>query len=106
MKIIGLTPILNVSDLPETFAWFEELGWKKHWDWGESPAFGAVTCGSSEIFLCRNGQGTRGGPMPTEPRDSQAGSAWMSWWLETPAEVDAVYELALKLGVPAPFPPT
>lgn len=28
----GLTPILNVSDIQESFAWFEKLGWKKGWD--------------------------------------------------------------------------
>jgi hypothetical protein len=26
-----LTPILNVSDIQESFAWFEKLGWKKGW---------------------------------------------------------------------------
>ena len=24
-----LTPILNVSNIQESFAWFEKLGWKK-----------------------------------------------------------------------------
>jgi len=32
-----LTPILNVSDIQESFAWFEELGWQKGWDWGSPP---------------------------------------------------------------------
>jgi hypothetical protein len=32
-----LTPILNVSDLPESFAWFEKRGWKKGWEWGSPP---------------------------------------------------------------------
>ena len=27
-----LTPILNVSGIQASFAWFEKLGWKKHWD--------------------------------------------------------------------------
>src|SRR5215211_638467 len=106
MKIIGLTPILNVSNLAESFAWFEKLGWRKGWDWGDPPTFGGVVCGNSEIFLCQDGQGARGGPMPREPWDNQAGSTWMSWWLGSTAEVDAVYELALKLGIPAPWPPT
>ena len=44
--------------------------------------------------------------MPQEPWDNQAGSVWMSWWLESPAEVDAMYELALKLSIVAPWPPT
>jgi len=30
----GLTPILNVSDIQQSFDWFEKLGWKKSWDWG------------------------------------------------------------------------
>ncbi len=30
----------------------------------------------------------------------------MTWWLRSPAEVDTVYALALKLGVQAPWPPT
>jgi hypothetical protein len=49
LNIQGVTPILNVSNLAETFAWFERLGWRKQpWDnhagstwvswWLESPA--------------------------------------------------------------------
>jgi catechol 2,3-dioxygenase-like lactoylglutathione lyase family enzyme len=106
MNIEGITPILNVESLPESFAWFEKLGWQKHWAWGEPPTFGAVISGTTEIFLCQNGQGSRGGPMPREAWDNQAGSTWMSWWVSSPAEVDAMYELALKLGITAPFPPT
>jgi len=30
----------------------------------------------------------------------------MSWWLESPTEVDSFYELALQLGIVAPFAPT
>ncbi len=33
MDVKGMTPILNVSNLAESFAWFEKLGWKKLWDW-------------------------------------------------------------------------
>ena len=51
-----LTPILNVSDLPERFRWFEKLGWKKGWDWGEPPTFGGVCSGVCEIFLCQGAQ--------------------------------------------------
>ena len=106
MRVQNLTPILNVSNLLESIAWFEKLGWQKHWAWGDPPNFGAVTSGKAEIFLCQNCQGARGGPMPQEPWDNQAGSVWMSWWLESPEEVDAFYEHALQLGVVAPFPPT
>ena len=62
MNIQNVTPILNVSSIRETFAWFEQLGWKKHWEYGEPPDFGGVISGRSEIFLCQGGQGARGGP--------------------------------------------
>ena len=64
MNVEGLTPILNVSDLPESFAWFGKLGWRKCRDWGDPPSFGAVANGRSEIFLCRDVQGSRDGRMP------------------------------------------
>jgi hypothetical protein len=106
MQLQRITPILNVSNLQESFIWFEKLGWSKHWEWGDPPAFGAVICNEIEIFLCEGCQGARGGAMPREPWDNQAGSTWMSWWLATPAEVDATYALAIKLGIVAPWPPT
>ena len=52
-----LTPILNVSDIEQSFAWFEKLGWTKAWDWGSPPTFGGVCSGQMEIFLCQDGQG-------------------------------------------------
>jgi hypothetical protein len=36
-----LTPILNVSDIQQSFAWFEKLGWKKGWDWVVPQRLGA-----------------------------------------------------------------
>ena len=63
-----LTPILNVSNMQESFAWFEKLGWQKGWDWGDPPDFGGVCSGECEIFLCLNGQGGRGKGVATTPR--------------------------------------
>jgi len=60
MKAKAITPILNVSNIVESFAWFEKLGWKKLWDWGTPPTFGAVGSGECEIFLCQRAQGGRG----------------------------------------------
>ncbi len=34
MKAKGVTPILNVSDVAVSFAWFAKWGWRKLWDWG------------------------------------------------------------------------
>ena len=98
MKLEHLMPILNVSNIKESFAWFEKLGWKKSWDWGNPPTFGCVCSGDCEIFLCENGQGSRGGPMPRHVRDDDTGGVWMSWFLASPAEVDATYQLALEQG--------
>ena len=106
MKVQGLTPILNVSNIEESFVWFMKLGWEKVWDWGEPPSFGAVRSGKSEIFLCQNCQGSRGGPMPQFVGDDEAGGVWMSWWLESPAEVDVAYKLALEQGATVTMPPT
>jgi catechol 2,3-dioxygenase-like lactoylglutathione lyase family enzyme len=106
MNIENITPILNVSSLPESFAWFEKLGWKKKWDWGDPPTFGAVGCGKSEIFLCQGAQGSRGGPMPRHAWDDDTGGVWMSWWVGSPAEVDAAHARALEHGMTVTHPPT
>jgi uncharacterized glyoxalase superfamily protein PhnB len=106
VNVKKLTPILNVSNMEESFAWFEKLGWKKLWHWGEPPTFAGVGNDEVEIFLCLNGQGSRGGPMPQHTGDDNTGGVWMSWWVETPADVDAAYQLALAQGVTVTWPPT
>ena len=106
MKVKGVTPILNVSSLADSFAWFESLGWEKRWDHGDPPNFGAIGNGRVEIFLCQGCQGARGGPLPREGWDNEAGATWMSWWLPTPADVDEAYAKAVALGIEAPWPPT
>ena len=83
MKVKGLTPILNVSDIKQSFAWFKKLGWEKRWDWGDPPGFGSVGCDKYEIFLCKDGQGSRGGPMPRHAGDDDTGGTWMTWWVES-----------------------
>jgi catechol 2,3-dioxygenase-like lactoylglutathione lyase family enzyme len=106
MIVHGLTPILNVSNIVASFAWFEKLGWRKCWDWGDPPTFGAVGCGMVEIFLCEGGQGSRGGPMPRHVGDDDTGGVWMTWWLASPAEVNAAHALALEQGLTVTKPPT
>jgi predicted lactoylglutathione lyase len=106
MKLERLIPILNVSNIVESFAWFEKIGWQKGWDWGDPPTFGGVSNGECEIFLCQNCQGSRGDPMPRHAGDDDTGGVWMSWFLSSPAEVDAVYQLALEQGVTVTRPPT
>ena len=46
-----LNPILNVSNIQESFSWFEKLGWTKAWEWGNPPGFAGVCSGDCEIFV-------------------------------------------------------
>jgi catechol 2,3-dioxygenase-like lactoylglutathione lyase family enzyme len=108
MSIHGLTPILNVSDLDASFAWFEKWGWKKMWDWGTPPTFGSVSSGQCGIFLCRGAQGSRGrgtntstfGPDGDETADK---GVWMSVWVDN---VDEVHKQCVAAGLEVVFPPT
>ena len=101
-------PILNVSNMQDSFEWFERLGWKKAWDWGDPPDFGGVCSGECEIFLCEGGQGGRGkgasamtfGPTGDECSDK---GVWMSIWVD---DVDAVYRRCLDQGLDVTWPPT
>ena len=106
MDVSCLTPILNVSDMAASFTWFEKLGWKKLWDWGTPPTFGAVGSGKVEIFLCLGAQGSRGGPMPKFAGDGETGGVWMIWFLGSPAEVDAAHAVALQHGMTVTHPLT
>jgi len=101
-----ITPILNVSDLAASFAWFAQLGWRKCFEYGDPPDFGSVGSGQVEIFLCVNGQGSRGGPLPRHVRDDDTGGVWMTWWVATPADVDAAHALAQSHGMTVTRPPT
>ncbi len=95
MKPSGLTPILNVSDMADTIAWFEKLGWKKGFEWGEPVGFGSVCCEECEIFLCVDGQGGRGSAdtRNTFTDERSDTGVWLSIWLSTVDDVDAVFKL-------------
>ena len=60
MRVLRMNPILNVSNIPESVAWFEKLGLFKGFEWGDPPTFGSVYRDDNEIFLCQGGQGSRG----------------------------------------------
>jgi catechol 2,3-dioxygenase-like lactoylglutathione lyase family enzyme len=104
----GITPILNVSNIQESFSWFEKLGWRKAWEWGTPPSFGAVSSGPCEIFLCENAQGGRGksqlsttfGP---NGEDAAEKGMWMSVWVD---DVDGVHQQCLAAGIEITWPPT
>jgi len=91
----GLTPILNVSSLPDSFEWFARWGWAKLWDVQEIEGvstFGAVGNGQCEIFLCLDHQGGRG-----------ADGAWMSVFVD---DVDAIAEVCASAGLDIAQPPS
>jgi hypothetical protein len=108
MNVKQLTPILNVSDLPASFAWFEKWGWKICWKFGSPPTFAAVGSGESEIFLCHGAQGGRGKGTNTRTFGSDGDEAadkgvWTSVWVD---DVDGVHQQCLTAGLDITFPPT
>ncbi|MBX2839117.1 MAG: bleomycin resistance family protein [Gammaproteobacteria bacterium] len=108
MKTQYLTPILNVSDINESFQWFEKLGWTASFKWGDPLSFGGVINGEVEIFLCLNAQGGRGkgsnvttfGADGNEEKDK---GVWMSLWVDS---VDDVYALCQQQDIEVTFIPT
>ena len=116
LKLEGLTPILNVSDVAASRDWFVKLGWQRGFAWNDGgdipdggdenehgPAtFAAVCSGDFEIFMCLDGQGGRA--TPSSDSDGAAG-VWMSWWLPSSAQVDRVHQLAQESGMTILQPP-
>jgi len=104
MIVKAVTPILNVSSMEESVAWFEKLGWEKRWLWGEPPSFGAVGSGEVEIFLCRDCQGGRGKSDVTSTEfETEDKGVWMSIWVD---DVDSIYKECLENGIEVTWPPT
>ncbi len=122
LELEHVTPILNVHSVPKSMAWFEALGWRRSFTWnhvgmidnaadrdedGEAD-YGGVMSGCVEIFLCKDAQGSRGFVDPPKPgqRIDDTGGVWMTWWLSSPGQVEAMYSRALVLGVPIVMPLT
>jgi predicted lactoylglutathione lyase len=104
----GITPILNVSDLQQSFVWFEKLGWQKDWDFGTPPTYGAVSSGDCAIFLCQGAQGGRGRSDllvtgGTDEADAADKGVWMAIWVD---DVDAIHRHCLEQGLEVTWPPT
>jgi ketosteroid isomerase-like protein/uncharacterized glyoxalase superfamily protein PhnB len=102
MQARQLVPILNVSNLAQSFAWFDKLGWAKKWEWqaADGPAtFAAVASGECEVFLCLNGQGGRG----REDGIGESGQGmWLSIWVDN---VDLVHQVCIREGLEVLRPP-
>jgi uncharacterized glyoxalase superfamily protein PhnB len=120
VPVQNVVPILNVSSVPASFAWFEALGWKRGFSWNQSgmiqqgadrneqgeATFGSVHSGKAEVFLCRDGQGSRGTIVPRFPGDDETDGVWMSWWVENLAEIETMLAAALRNGMMITMPPT
>lgn len=120
MPVVSITPILNVSNVPESFTWFERLGWRRGFAWNDGGMihggadrnasgeahFGSVMSGDAQIFLCRDGQGSRGTIMPAFPGDDRTDGVWMTWWLDSVAELDETHAKAIEAGAIVTMPPT
>jgi hypothetical protein len=123
MRVHRVTPVLNVSSIGDSFAWFEALGWRRGFSWNEGgmigsgeraaaanahgPAgFGSVCSGDATIFLCQGAQGSRGSIMPRFPGDDATDGVWMSWWMGSPTDVDALHSIAVARDMVVTYPPT
>ncbi|MEM9446088.1 MAG: bleomycin resistance family protein [Verrucomicrobiota bacterium] len=101
MNVKAVTPILNVSDMQQSFSWFEKIGWKKSWAWGSPASFGGVCSGKNEIFICLNGQGGRGKGSNHKTFNEKNGEVsdkgvWLSLWVDN---VDIIYKDCVKQGI-------
>lgn len=123
MPIEKITPVLNVSSISQSFDWFEKLGWERSFSWNDGglvgdgpdaatenehgPAdFGGVCVGDVNIFLCVDGQGSRGTTMPAFPGDDNTDGNWMTWWISSKKEVDELHQLAVDNDFIVTHPPT
>jgi len=90
----ALTPILNISGIAPTFAWFE---------WA---CFGPAGSGKqTSIFLCQGAQSGRGqGTHTTTFQLEQADKGvWMSVWVD---DVDEMHKHCVAAGLEINFSPT
>ncbi len=110
MRVDAVTPILNVSEIESSIVWFRSLGWTVDFTWpdgADQAGFAGLRSGAEAcLFLCRGAQGARGGPEPAFAGDDATGGVWMSWWVPTPADVDAMHALALEHGYEVSMAPT
>lgn len=108
MRVKSLMPILNVSDMDQSFEWFGKLGWTKEWELGEPVEYGRISSGDCQILLCHNAQGGRGRGSATTTFGASGESVsdkgvWMTLWVD---DVDEVYRECLVERVEITWAPT
>ncbi len=121
-QIEFITPILNVSSVPESISWFEKIGWRRTFTWNcggviEDMAdrddngvadFAGVGSGQVQVFLCLDAQGSRGGqwPMHVNSNDDESGGNWISVWASTPMDLEKLHQAAVENGLKVVLPVT
>ncbi len=117
LELEHVTPILNVSSVPESMAWFESLGWTRSFAWNQSGMienaadrdedgeadYAGIISGRVELFLCLDAQGSRC-KRPINETAPDSPGVWMTWWLATPQEVEDLYGRVQALGLPVVMP--
>jgi len=83
-------------------------GRRDSWAQGDEAAvgFAGIGSGAAELFLCRDGQGSRGERRPAFPFDESTDGVWVSWFLETLEDVESMHARAVELGLDVTMPPT
>ena len=112
MNPTHVTPILNVSDVAASIAWFAALGMPLQFAYGdEGPVsqealaagthagFASVGGDGACVFLCEGAQGLRGGSEPRFEGDDACGAMWLSLWWPDGSQVDQVHAEAVQRGV-------
>jgi uncharacterized glyoxalase superfamily protein PhnB len=109
-QIEFITPILNVSDVPASLRWFEQLGWSRTFTWNSAGViedkadrddngvadFAGIGSGNVQIFLCLDAQGARGGPLPQHVtgKADETGGCWISLWVSSTDALKTLYDEA------------
>ncbi len=120
-QIEFITPILNVSNVPDSIAWFEKIGWQRTFTWNSGGViedmadrddngvadFAGVGSGRVQIFLCLDSQGCRGGDLPMQANScDEIGGNWISIWASTPKDLEELHQAAVENGMQIELPIT
>lgn len=88
-RVENVTPILRVSDMNQSLAFYIDiLGFKKA-DWSDD-SFTSISRDKMGLYLCKNGQGVSG--------------TWI--WIGFDGDIFVLHEKLKSSGVPIKLPPT
>lgn len=88
-RIENITPILNVTDMARSLAFYVDLLGFQNADWGDNK-FTCVTRNNTGIYLCEGGQGQPG--------------TWI--WMGFGGDIHALHKHFVEKGMAIHLPPT